>query len=69
MHMNNRTQEREAVEALIDGSLGSASGAPTNTLLVAGAPCTGKTEFALESLMAGLHAFGDTGCRDDRFQP
>ncbi|KAE8127023.1 MULTISPECIES: PD-(D/E)XK nuclease family protein [Bifidobacterium] len=59
--MNNRTQEREAVEALIDGSLGSASGAPTNTLLVAGAPCTGKTEFALESLMAGLHAFGDTG--------
>jgi hypothetical protein len=61
MHMNNRTQEREAVEALIDGSLGSASGAPTNTLLVAGAPCTGKTEFALESLMAGLHAFGDTG--------
>jgi hypothetical protein len=45
MHMNNRTQEREAVEALIDGSLGSASGAPTNTLLVAGGTVHGENRI------------------------
>ncbi|MCH4208836.1 PD-(D/E)XK nuclease family protein [Bifidobacterium sp.] len=58
--MDNETQGTRAIRALIDGSLRSASGTRTNTLLVAGPPCTGKTGFALQALMAGLHAFGDT---------
>jgi hypothetical protein len=64
MHMDNETngtQTPAAVEALIKGSLANASGAPARTILVAGPPCTGKTEFATEALMAGLRAFGDVG--------
>lgn len=49
-----------AVELLIRGNLTNHEGEPTRTLVVYGPPCTGKTTFALESMLAGIRAFGDT---------
>ena len=53
---------RQTLSALFDGQLTSdvaGEHVPTNTLLVVGPPCSGKTRFAMQSLLAAIKQFGD----------
>ena len=50
----------DLVRALLAGTLTNGSGDPTRTLVVLGAPCSGKTQFAYRALLEGIRAFGDT---------
>lgn len=43
----------DAVKTMLDGQ------PDTHTLLIAGAPCSGKTEFALAATLEGISRFGD----------
>ncbi|KAB8296549.1 PD-(D/E)XK nuclease family protein [Bifidobacterium apri] len=47
-------------QALLAGTLTNGAGEPTRTLVVLGAPCSGKTPFAYHTLLDGIRAFGDT---------
>ncbi|MFT8358294.1 PD-(D/E)XK nuclease family protein [Bifidobacterium aquikefiri] len=53
------SEAMRAVEQLIRGELKNQQGHVTRTLVVSGPPCSGKTEFALEAMLAGLHTFGN----------
>ena len=50
----------DLVRALLAGTLTNGSGDPTRTLVVLGAPCSGKTQFAYRALLEGIRTFGDT---------
>lgn len=50
----------DLVRALLAGTLTNGSGDPTRTLVVLGAPCSGKTQFAYRALLEGIRVFGDT---------
>lgn len=49
----------EAVRDLLDDELRDGSGRAVSTLLVYGAPCTGKTTLGLRALRAALERWGD----------
>ncbi|MFT8592348.1 MAG: PD-(D/E)XK nuclease family protein [Bifidobacterium sp.] len=54
-----KSDATEAVDLLIRDELRNRQGNPTHALVVSGPPCSGKTEFALESMLEGLRAFGN----------
>ncbi|MFT8704861.1 PD-(D/E)XK nuclease family protein [Bifidobacterium aquikefiricola] len=58
-HAHASVEAAQAVERLIDGRLKNQLGNATRTLVVTGPPCSGKTSFALDSMLAGLRAFGN----------
>lgn len=49
------------VESLMGGTLINADGEPTHVLLVEGAPRSGKTTFALQTLKKALERYGNDG--------
>ena len=49
------SQSLPSLQSLFDGTLRNSSGNITNTLLVYGAPNTGKTQFAVRAMIAGYH--------------
>lgn len=49
----------DAVNALFAGTLLDDAGLPTDTMVVAGPPCSGKTSLAVQAVVRGIETFGD----------
>ncbi|MEJ5921201.1 PD-(D/E)XK nuclease family protein [Bifidobacterium thermophilum] len=55
------TSYKALAQSLLDDTLTvDGQGQPTRTLVALGAPCTGKTTFARDMLLAGIRRFGGT---------